>query len=107
MSNPGQHDITLRRIVSVDLQNVPATVPHDGIFYPWDDLGLSCPVTFDTGETVEVLGKDGYSVEPTGPLSRVPSGSEFGFVSTGTGSARLRCDYWGERSAWIPLQVVP
>jgi hypothetical protein len=110
LPGPGEHNITIRRIVSVDLQNTPATMRHDGVFHSWQSLGLRCPVVMDTGERFDAMTTDGGHFDTTGPLKREGSGSEFGFiqgfVTTGTGEARIQCGYWFVYSRWVPVQVI-
>jgi hypothetical protein len=110
LPGPAEHNITIRRIVGVDLQNIPATMRHDGVFHSWQSLGLRCPVVLDTGERFDTMTTDGGHFETTGTLKREGSGSEsgfvYGFVTTGTGEARIRCGYLFVYSQWVALQII-
>ena len=110
LPGPGEHDITIRRIVSVDLENTPATMRHEGVFHSWQFLGLRCPVVMDTGERFDAMTTRHGHFDTTGPLKREGSGSEsgfvYGFVTTGTGDARIQCGYAFVYSRWVPLQII-
>lgn len=102
MPRTGEYDLTIPRVVSLTLRNVPPTVRVGEKRY----AGMNGLLQYDSGESVSTPGRvDIFSSDRS--ILRTGNDGNIYVEGVSPGNATVGCRYWGVTSPEVAVQVIP